>query len=266
MLLTADGNIKLTNFGMSVEGASNSRNHNEENPQYMAPELISDEPFDFRVDIWNVGIILFEMIHGFPPFRTKEEILQGSLKFEDISLDAKNLLFSLLRPNPEDRLELLSIFNDPWLMKHQQEFKIDYNQYLYKSALLKTPGSSKKPQTSSESLSQTTPVKVSQTDNRHSTHENPFTSPPPRKTLPSQNILVNSEQQQQQQSYKKQNPDNGLEMSFEDKRTDGAVKEEVRQIASERVSSSDILLTRKSKSGERTSFVTSEMVHSPNKK
>jgi len=236
----------------------------------MAPELISDESFDFRVDIWNVGIILFEMIHGFPPFRTKEEILQGNLKFEDISLDAKNLLFSLLRPNPEDRLELLSIFNDPWMMKHQQEFKIDYNQYLYKSSSSALPGSSKKPQTSSESLNQTTPVKALQTDDHlRSVHENPFTSPPPRKTLPSNNnnlVTVNEQQQQQQQSYKKPSPDNGLEMSFEDKRTKkdekmDQDKEEFRQITPERVSPSDVLLMRKSKSGERASFV-----HSPKKK
>lgn len=241
--------------------------HSQDDSPYVAPELVSDEAFDFRVDIWNVGIVLFELIHGYPPFKTKEEILQGNLKFEDISLDAKNLLFSLLRPNPEDRLELLSIFNDPWMMKHQQEFKIDFNQYLYKSSsspvLSKTESSSKKPPTSSESLSQTTPVKVVQAEESH--HENPFTSPPPRKTLPSSNnVLVNSEKP----SYRK--ADNGLEMSFEDKRTEQNVdkpKEEPRQITSERVSSSDVLLMRKSKSGERTSFITAaEKIHSPKKK
>lgn len=39
--------------------------------QYMAPELILNQPYDYRVDIWALGILLYELMHGFAPFKGK---------------------------------------------------------------------------------------------------------------------------------------------------------------------------------------------------
>ena len=40
----------------------------------MAPELILDEDYDFKVDIWAFGVLLFEMAEGEPPFQDKNLI------------------------------------------------------------------------------------------------------------------------------------------------------------------------------------------------
>jgi serine/threonine protein kinase len=36
--------------------------------EYMSPEIASDKPYDHKSDIWSLGILLYEMIHGYPPF------------------------------------------------------------------------------------------------------------------------------------------------------------------------------------------------------
>jgi serine/threonine protein kinase len=37
-------------------------------PVYMSPEILKHEKYDESVDIWSMGILLFEMVHGTPPF------------------------------------------------------------------------------------------------------------------------------------------------------------------------------------------------------
>jgi len=43
----------------------------------MAPEMIQKKPYDYKIDIWALGILLFELIQGYAPFRgeTGEEVI-----------------------------------------------------------------------------------------------------------------------------------------------------------------------------------------------
>lgn len=34
----------------------------------MAPEMVKDIPYDYKIDIWALGVLLFELTHGRPPF------------------------------------------------------------------------------------------------------------------------------------------------------------------------------------------------------
>ena len=38
----------------------------------MAPEIVSDLPYDYKIDIWSVGVLLYELLHGYAPFKGKE--------------------------------------------------------------------------------------------------------------------------------------------------------------------------------------------------
>ena len=40
--------------------------------EYMAPEIVLDLPYDYTIDIWSIGILLFELVHGYAPFKGKE--------------------------------------------------------------------------------------------------------------------------------------------------------------------------------------------------
>lgn len=77
----------------------------------MAPELLLGQGYTKAVDWWTLGVLLYEMLTGLPPFyneNTNEmyrKILQDPLKFpDDIDKDARSLLTGLLIRNPEKRL------------------------------------------------------------------------------------------------------------------------------------------------------------------
>ena len=50
--------------------------------EYMSPEMIQKKPYDHKIDIWALGILLFEMINGTAPFRGEsgEEVINQMKK------------------------------------------------------------------------------------------------------------------------------------------------------------------------------------------
>ncbi|KAL3620642.1 Phototropin-1 [Castilleja foliolosa] len=90
--------------------ASNSFVGTEE---YIAPEIITGAGHTSAVDWWALGILLYEMIYGYTPFRGKTRqktfanVLHKDLKFprnKEISLQAKQLMYRLLHRDPKNRL------------------------------------------------------------------------------------------------------------------------------------------------------------------
>ena len=78
-------------------------------PEYLAPEVIIGQEYDFMVDIWAMGILLYEMLVGIPPFYNKnyakmfKMIQENDLKFPSpkkykiiIEDNAKDLIRKLL--------------------------------------------------------------------------------------------------------------------------------------------------------------------------
>ncbi|XP_051142431.1 phototropin-1-like [Andrographis paniculata] len=90
--------------------ASNSFVGTEE---YIAPEIITGAGHTSAVDWWALGILIYEMVYGYTPFRGKTRqktfanILQKDLKFprsKEVSLQAKQLMYRLLHRDPKNRL------------------------------------------------------------------------------------------------------------------------------------------------------------------
>lgn len=80
-------------------------------PEYLAPELLLGQGYTKTVDWWTLGVLLYEMLTGLPPFydeNTNEmyrKILQDPLQFPaDIDRDAKSILTRLLDRDPARRL------------------------------------------------------------------------------------------------------------------------------------------------------------------
>lgn len=100
-------------------------------PNYISPEVYKDtEAFDgFAIDVWACGVILFTMLVGLPPFEwaTRDDpryrmITRGDLmKMLDhwerqISNEAGDLLQSMLREDPRERLSLMEVRDHPWVI------------------------------------------------------------------------------------------------------------------------------------------------------
>ncbi|KAI8100028.1 kinase-like domain-containing protein [Halteromyces radiatus] len=110
-LLDAEGHVVLTDFGLSKVSLDGRTSTICGTAEYMAPEILMEMAYDNSVDWWTLGILMFEMLTGYTPFRSanKKKTLDAIQKKKlqlpyFLSNDAKDLLTRLLRKNPNVRL------------------------------------------------------------------------------------------------------------------------------------------------------------------
>lgn len=72
ILLDAKNCVKLCDFGFArnMSLGTHVLTSIKGTPLYMAPELIEEQPYDFKADLWSLGCIIYELLVGAPPFRT----------------------------------------------------------------------------------------------------------------------------------------------------------------------------------------------------
>jgi serine/threonine protein kinase len=97
LLIDENNNIKLCDFGWCIELEIGNRTTFCGTIEYMAPEIIKEMPYDKSIDVWSLGILLYELIHGYSPFRAdgdqEEEhtqIFKNIIKFK-FKIDKPNL-------------------------------------------------------------------------------------------------------------------------------------------------------------------------------
>ena len=126
VLLSEKLEAKLTDFGWSnyLED-DQKRNTVCGTPIYLAPEIIKEKGHDERVDIWCIGVLLFELITGTVPFQgndidtLKNNILRLKISWpRDINTDAKNLISKILKLDPYARLPLSDMLQHPFFTKY----------------------------------------------------------------------------------------------------------------------------------------------------
>ena len=122
LLLNEGGRVLLADYGWSnfnMEG--DVRKTFCGTPEYIAPEMLLKKGHDTRVDIWSIGILMFELLSGYSPFvaKTNQELYQNikRLKIQwpkDMPPLAKNLISKILKLNPLDRPSFDEILNHQW--------------------------------------------------------------------------------------------------------------------------------------------------------
>ena len=126
VLLSEKLEAKLTDFGWSnYMEDDQKRNTVCGTPIYLAPEIIKEKGHDERVDIWCIGVLLFELITGTVPFQgndidtLKNNILRLKISWpRDINTDAKNLISKILKLDPYARLPLSDMLQHPFFAKY----------------------------------------------------------------------------------------------------------------------------------------------------
>tara|TARA_B100000787_G_C16188471_1_gene296054 strand:+ start:1200 stop:2417 length:1218 start_codon:yes stop_codon:yes gene_type:complete len=125
ILVSNDKILKIIDFGLSK-----SINRNEEmmdtvcgSPLYMAPEIVKTKNYTVKSDIWSFGVIIYEMIYGYTPFRANNiyslinAIDNTDIKYPtyNISKGCINLLQQMLVKEPEYRIGWENLFIHAWL-------------------------------------------------------------------------------------------------------------------------------------------------------
>ena len=107
ILLSENKILKLCDFGWCVDISVGNRSTFCGTYEYMAPEIIREKPYDHSIDVWSLGILLYELLHGFSPFKAEnnnndcyevfDNIVKFNLKFEkELTDDCKDLIISKL--------------------------------------------------------------------------------------------------------------------------------------------------------------------------
>uniref|UniRef100_A0A8W4FN09 Serine/threonine-protein kinase SIK3 n=1 Tax=Sus scrofa TaxID=9823 RepID=A0A8W4FN09_PIG len=130
LLLDADMNIKIADFGFSNEFALGGKLDTFcGSPPYAAPELFQGKKYDGpEVDVWSLGVILYTLVSGSLPFdgqnlkELRERVLRGKYRIPFyMSTDCENLLKRFLVLNPIKRGTLEQIMKDRWINAGHEE-------------------------------------------------------------------------------------------------------------------------------------------------
>lgn len=146
LLLDGNGNVKITDFGMSwmkdiIDPSNNAKQLLRTQcgtPKYMAPEIIVRPPHGYdgeKLDAWECGMVLYALLAGYLPFAGEDDnavfrsILNGKLRFpQHFSPGAKDLLSRLLEKDPEKRSSLVDIRNHFWFLTDYHGEKVQEGQ------------------------------------------------------------------------------------------------------------------------------------------
>ncbi|CBY34762.1 unnamed protein product [Oikopleura dioica] len=110
------GEIKLIDFGCGTLLKESAYRDFSGTPEFYPPEWFTSKYYHARTAaVWSLGILLYDMLLGEIPFKSKEKIIENQLHFKHgISEEAHDLIQCLLQSDPEQRPQLEHILTHPW--------------------------------------------------------------------------------------------------------------------------------------------------------
>jgi len=97
----------------------------------MAPEMIQNKNHNHTLDIWSLGILLYELVHGRAPFtgvhprEISDKIMRGQIRFKPgLSNEYKDLVNKILVYETTERLPLIKVFDHPWVKNFEKKYNL----------------------------------------------------------------------------------------------------------------------------------------------
>ena len=125
LLLDMKGELKIADFGWSVHAPNTRRTTLCGTLDYLPPEMIEGRAHDQMVDVWSLGVLMYEFLCGSPPFEadghpeTYKRISKIDIKWpKHVTADARDLIARLLVKDPESRMSLKDVENHPWIVRN----------------------------------------------------------------------------------------------------------------------------------------------------
>lgn len=132
-----NSDIKLADFGFAIRvHTPQSLTTRCGTPTYVAPEVLKNIPYDQSADMWSVGVILFVLLVGYPPFASENQnVLFQKIRTADytfrandwagISSEAKELIANLLVVDPTQRWTARQSLECAWFKADEEAMKTD---------------------------------------------------------------------------------------------------------------------------------------------
>lgn len=136
-----DYTLKLGDFGWSTRTLTGRRNTFCGTKDYVAPEMAMRKPYTSKIDVWMIGILAFEFVHGFPPFSADD--LKSQCKLiekceyqcqDHVPEEAIDFISCCLKLDPNDRPTISELLQHKWLVMHRHESN-PYIGSFYRTAL-----------------------------------------------------------------------------------------------------------------------------------
>ncbi len=124
VLVGGGGSVKLCDFGFAraMSAGTLVLTSIKGTPLYMAPELVQERPYDHTADLWSLGVILYELYVGQPPFYTASiyalvhHIVKDPVRFPSgTSPEFRSFLKGLLQKEPAARLTWPALLDHPFV-------------------------------------------------------------------------------------------------------------------------------------------------------
>ena len=134
---TDSADIRLVDFGLGkIIGPGETCTEPFGTFSYVAPEVLKEKPYNFKVDLFSIGIITYLLVAGFLPFdheSSEKEIARQTVYeptpfpssiWKNISIEAKMFVDNLLDKDPDKRMTIQEVLQHKWLQKFHKEEKV----------------------------------------------------------------------------------------------------------------------------------------------
>ena len=180
LLINENNILKLCDFGWSVKLKNDKRTTFCGTVEYMAPEIIQKQKYDETIDVWSLGVLLYELVHSYSPFCSEDSdyrkignnIIQREFEFkEGLSNEYIDLINKILIKDSEKRIKIEEIYQHPFMTKHINTIyrEINSGNYTYNDKNLNVKLNDK---TQIENLKKKSLVKYINIDNNNSVTTN----------------------------------------------------------------------------------------------
>jgi len=136
ILLDETGHIRVCDFNLAKSGMTRGKRADSfcGTPLYFSPEMLNGKGVDYKCDIYDIGLLMYELVTGFPAFNAPNlRILYDKIKKNQINFrisglhgDIKDLIENMVSKDPEKRYTLEEIKKHPYFKD------IDFNKVLRK--------------------------------------------------------------------------------------------------------------------------------------
>jgi len=140
-----DSDIVLIDFGMAKKFDGDTMFTEQTGTSlYVAPEVLKGEGYDEKADVWSVGVLMYIILTGEPPFagdtfsEIEENVLAGNFKIDSgiwdfISPSGKDLVSKLMCVNPLERITIVESLNHHWWVEVEATSTAPLPQFMLES-------------------------------------------------------------------------------------------------------------------------------------